>query len=251
VAGKDILGAPARAAALAVGLLLAVAPVALAQGGRDCRAPAWTSRYGSQRSSLHGCRARAGRREGHRRPRASHVSAAKLAGSARAAAIATVLATPCQNTGLTPEAGDLPALRAAVLCLVNRVRAENGRSPLAPDARLEAAAEAHSREMVALDYFQHISPSGQTPADRIKAAGYIPGLTYGYAVGENIAWGTLGLSTPEAIVRAWEASPEHLANILEDQYRETGIGVQAAVPQSLGEGEPGAIYTEDFGVIFR
>ena len=53
-------------------------------------------------------------------------------------------------------------------------------------------------------------------------------------IGENLAWGTLQLSTPQAIVAAWIASPGHLANILEAQYRETGIGVSpgsARVPR--------------------
>jgi uncharacterized protein YkwD len=68
-------------------------------------------------------------------------------------------------------------------------------------------------------------------------------------VGENLAWGTLSLSTPEAIVNAWLASPEHLANILEAKYRETGIDVQPEVPQKLAEGVEGGLYTQEFGVI--
>ncbi len=115
--------------------------------------------------------------------------------------------------------------------------------PLAINGDLEQAAESHSREMVSADYFQHVSPSGQTPADRIRSSGYIPGPMDGYAIGENLAWGTLGLSTPQAIVQAWIASPEHLANILEGQYRDTGIGVVASVPAALAEGQPGATYT--------
>jgi uncharacterized protein YkwD len=71
----------------------------------------------------------------------------------------------------------------------------------------------------------------------------------GYVIGENIAWGTLGLATPKAIVEAWMASPGHRANILDASYRDTGIGVVAAVPDSMGEGQDGAIYTQDFGVI--
>jgi uncharacterized protein YkwD len=47
------------------------------------------------------------------------------------------------------------------------------------------------------------------------------------------------------------ASPEHLANILELQYRDTGIGVTPAVPNSLGEGAPGATYAQEFGTIIN
>ncbi len=166
-----------------------------------------------------------------------------------AAKIAAVLATPCQNTELTPEADNLPLVRAAVLCLVNQERAQNGRNPLTLNTSLERAAEGHSAELVADDYFAHVSPSGETPVQRILATGYIPSPSDGYAIGENLAWGTLSLATPKAIVAAWIASPGHLANILESQYTETGIGVTAAVPPSLGEGQPGASYAQEFGVI--
>lgn len=166
-----------------------------------------------------------------------------------AADLATVLATPCQNTELAPEAGNIALVRAAVLCLVNQERAQNGRSPLTANPQLEQAAEGHCGELIAEDYFAHVSPSGETPVQRIVATGYVPGPNVGYAIGENLAWGTLGLATPKSIVDAWIASPGHLANILESQYTETGIGVTPAVPASLGEGEPGASYAQEFGVI--
>ncbi len=99
------------------------------------------------------------------------------------------------------------------------------------------------------DYFAHVSPSGVTPVDRVRASGYIPGPDSGYVIGENLAWGTLNLATPQSIVSAWVASPGHLANILETQYQATGIGVVAAVPPSLADGQPGATYAQEFGVI--
>ena len=173
------------------------------------------------------------------------------ASAAQAGTIAKVLATPCQNTQLIPEAGNLALVRGAVLCLVNTVRAQNGRDPLSPDPRLEQAAESHGKEMLELDYFAHVSPSGFTPAQRIRATGYIPSTEVGYVIGENLAWGTLTLATPQAIVNAWLASPEHLANILEGKYRDTGIDVEPEVPQQLAEGVAGALYTQEFGVIVR
>ena len=166
-----------------------------------------------------------------------------------AATIAAVLATPCQDTALTPASENQARIRASVLCLINRVRAEHGLQPLVVNAQLETAAEGHCTELVADDYFAHVSPSGETPVDRIKATGYIPNSNVGYVIGENLAWGTYSLSTPQAIVEAWVASPGHLANILESRYTETGIGIDPAVPPSLGEGNPGGTYAEEFGVI--
>jgi uncharacterized protein YkwD len=166
-----------------------------------------------------------------------------------AAAVAAALAAPCANTELTPEADNVALIRASVLCLVNRERAQHGESPLRLSARLEDAAEGHCSELIADDYFAHVSPSGETPVDRIRATGYIPGESVGYVIGENLAWGTYGLATPQAIVAAWISSPGHLANILEAKYVETGIGITAAVPASLADGAPGATYAQEFGVI--
>jgi uncharacterized protein YkwD len=185
-------------------------------------------------------------------PARSEVSSAVAEASAaseRAAAIAAVLATPCQNTELTPEAADIALVRASVLCLINRKRAENDESPLIANVQLEQAAESHCNELIADDYFAHVSPSGETPVDRIRGTGYIPSPTVGYVIGENLAWGTYQLSTPQSIVSAWIASPGHLANILESQYRETGIAITPAVPESLAPGATGATYAQEFGVI--
>ena len=153
-------------------------------------------------------------------------------GLARASMIARVLATPCQNAQLMPEPGNLELIRRRVLCLVNKERAQNGVAPLHPNSLLEQAAEGHSRELISADYFDHVSPSGLTPVGRVRSTGYIPGPTAGYVIGENLAWGTLALATPQAIVSAWIASPGHLANILEGQYRDTGIGVVPAVERA-------------------
>ncbi len=160
-----------------------------------------------------------------------------------------LLEAPCQNTQLTPEASNLGLVRESTLCLINQERARHGEQPLQSNSDLEGAAEAHSTEMVSADYFAHEEPSGVTPAERIKSSGYIPSPDDGWSIGENIAWATEYLATPANIVEAWIASPEHLANILESNYQDTGIGVDPQAPPSHADGQPGATYTEDFGVV--
>jgi uncharacterized protein YkwD len=182
---------------------------------------------------------------------ADRTSGSSRAAALQAASIAQVLATPCQNTALTPTTANLPLVRTAVLCLINTERAQHGEEPLVTNRALEAAAESHGREMLAVNYFEHVSPSGVTPVDRVRETGYFPNSEVGYVVGENLAWGTLSLSTPETIVKAWIASPEHLANILEAKYRDTGIDVEPAVPQELAEGVEGGLYTQEFGVVIE
>jgi uncharacterized protein YkwD len=181
-----------------------------------------------------------------------HAPSASSAGTPTPAElIAAVLATTCQNTETVPTAANVAQAQEAVLCLINHVRAEHDEAPLNPNPELERAAREHAAELVADDYFAHVSPSGETPVERIRDTGYIPGPSFGYVIGENLAWGTIGLATPSSIVNAWVASPGHLANILEGRYRDTGVGITPAVPPSLGEGEPGATYAQEFGVLIE
>jgi uncharacterized protein YkwD len=163
--------------------------------------------------------------------------------------IASVLATPCADIDVIPTAANLEAVEAATLCLINQERARDNEPPLQLSAQLARAAQRHSEDMLEEDYFAHVAPDGETSFDRVEASGYIPNSRVGYTVGENIAWGTLYLATPSSIVAAWIASPEHLANILDATYEDTAIGVLAAAPQSLADGQAGAIYTQEFGVI--
>ena len=166
-----------------------------------------------------------------------------------AANLAALATLSCPDTTLQPAPSNIERVRASVFCLINRERARNGEAPLRPDTQLRSSAQFHSDDMVAREYFDHEAPDGETLLDRLRSSGYLYSSRIGYVVGENIAWGTLSLATPKAIVEAWMASPGHRANILDASFRDTGIGVSSSVPQSLGEGQPGAMYTQDFGVV--
>lgn len=155
----------------------------------------------------------------------------------------------CPNASLTPKPGNIESVVAATLCLVNGERVRFGESALIEDPRLAAAATGHSRDMDEHDYFSHTSPSGQTLLMRIEASGFIPNDNVGYTLGENIAWGTLWLGTPRAIVKAWMESPGHRANILNGSFRYSGIGVDPSLPQPMSGGQAGGMYTQDFGTI--
>ena len=163
--------------------------------------------------------------------------------------LAALATAQCPQASVQPEAGNLDAVREAVLCLINRERARSGVAPLVVVGSLQAAAQGHSADMAANDYFEHVGPHGDTVLDRLRASGYIASATAGFAVGENIAWGTESLSTPQEIVASWMSSAPHRANILDPIYRETGVGVATDLPASMGEGEQGAIYTQDFGAL--
>ena len=154
----------------------------------------------------------------------------------------------CADADLAPSEQNLLLVRAATLCLINREREGSGERPLAVNERLEQVAQSHSQDMASADYFDHTGPRGDSPASRMRAAGYLSGSVIGYEIGENIAWGTLWLATPRAIVAAWMASAGHRANILDGHFRDTGIGISPHPPASLARGQAGAMYTQDFGV---
>jgi uncharacterized protein YkwD len=155
----------------------------------------------------------------------------------------------CPDADLRPNPANLEAVRAAMLCLINRERTGNGEVLLQADAHLQQAAQGHSEDMSSGDYFEHAGRHGDTPLDRMRSAGYIFSSRIGYEVGENIGWGTLWLASPRSMVASWMASPGHRANILDAHFRDSGIGVAPHGLASLAKGQPGAIYTQDFGVI--
>jgi uncharacterized protein YkwD len=155
----------------------------------------------------------------------------------------------CADTDLAPATWNVERIRAAVICLVNRERATHGEGALQSNPRIEQAAQSHTESMAFGGYFEHVGPRGDTPVARLRASGYIYSSSLGYEVAENLAWGTGGLGTPRAIVAAWMASAGHRANILDARFRDTAVGVSPHVPSSMGGGQQGGIYTQDFGVI--
>jgi uncharacterized protein YkwD len=155
----------------------------------------------------------------------------------------------CADTDLAPATWNVERIRAAVVCLVNRERGAHGEGALQTNPRLEQAAQAHTESMAFGGYFEHVGPHGDTPVQRMRDSGYIYSSRLGYEVAENLAWGTGGQGTPRAIVAAWMASSGHRANILDASFRDTAVGVSPHVPSSMGGGQAGGMYTQDFGVI--
>src|SRR5436190_13696271 len=109
------------------------------------------------------------------------------------------LVSLCIVYGSTKQisAGDstLPVNKARILQLVNDARAKGcncgntyyGPAPaLTWNEKLEKAAFGHSKDMSSKNYFNHESPSGVTPGQRIKTAGY-KWSAYGENIGEGYA----------------------------------------------------------------
>jgi len=156
-------------------------------------------------------------------------------------------AATCPDAGLMPVATNMAQVKTATLCLLNVERTTRGRAPLTSDGQLRKAAQAYSAKMVRLRFFDHVCPQGTTPNSRIRGGtSYLRGRTRSWSLGENIAWGSGELATPEAIVRSWMHSAGHRRNILDGHFRNIGIGVASGAPDDV-QGQPAATYTTDFG----
>jgi uncharacterized protein YkwD len=171
-------------------------------------------------------------------------AAASPAGAATEVGAAQVVAVPAQVAGGAPGDTGPPAADAApppappptaleleLIELINRERTSRGIDAMVPDARLTAAARAHSKEMCELGYFDHRSPTDGL---------YMPLHRYMSALGDS------GESLPDSVLigeniyhiseynhvfnmefghRAIMRSPSHRAAILDPRYTKVGVGV--------------------------
>lgn len=103
-----------------------------------------------------------------------------------------------------------------VFNLINQQRQNNGLPALKVDEEVQRVARIKAQDMVNKNYFSHTSPTYGSPFDMLKSFK----VSYKTA-GENIA----GNSTNSGAVNAWMNSSGHKANILNNSFNYTGIGV--------------------------
>lgn len=160
---------------------------------------------------------------------------APLTGCGMQPADDTTLGEPVDTDpeGLTSYCNDVitwderwSSLAREVIALVNDRRTAGATCgdtshPPAPaltfDLRMRCAARKHAKDMASHDAFDHKGSDGTRPWDREARAGY----PYTWA-GENIAAGYDG--TPSTLVNAWMSSPGHCSNIMNKNFKNTGVG---------------------------
>ncbi len=141
------------------------------------------------------------------------------------------------------------AIELAVHERVNQMRQQRGLQPLNHDQRLQTIANGHSEDMAKRGYFAHDAPDGSDFSDRYDTANYDCRVSIDasqYASGaENIAYTfadadvmtdsgeTVDHNGNETkigygIVRQWMNSQGHRENILQDYWRNEGVGVAVA-----------------------
>lgn len=123
---------------------------------------------------------------------------------------ALILAASSTDASLSPEESEFTSL-------VNAHRIQSGCNSLQNHGGLHTVARAHSNDMQARSYFSHTNPDGQSPSDRLRAAGVSAS-----GVGENIA---VGYSSASDVLQGWLNSSGHRANIENCAYTLHGIGL--------------------------
>ncbi|MFP4043511.1 MAG: CAP domain-containing protein [Rhodosalinus sp.] len=125
------------------------------------------------------------------------------------------------------------------------------KQPLAPDARLHAAAQDHSEWMLQADEFSHTGEGGSSPHERMEDAGYV--FTGTWRSGENIAWsGTTGRIDLTAAIDVHHEglfkSAGHRQNILQGDFREIGIAQVRGDFAQNGTVYDASMLTQNFAV---
>jgi uncharacterized protein YkwD len=103
---------------------------------------------------------------------------------------------------------------ADVVAMVNQERMKAGVRSLMEDPELDASAKAKCEDMVNNNYFDHISPTGKTPWNFMREAGF-----WYYYAGENLTQVTGDQLAMQALMN----SPAHKQNILDPNYYRIGV----------------------------
>jgi uncharacterized protein YkwD len=135
----------------------------------------------------------------------------------------------CGSGSMAPEGKEKRTLQ-----LINRERKSHGLEKLCVHPQLQRAARAHSKDMIQRDYFAH----GNIGA-RLRSYGY-----HGNTYSENIGEGFGARGRPRAVFRRWMTSSAHKSNILDNRFREVGVGVATGNYKGIRGYN---IYTVDFG----
>lgn len=120
------------------------------------------------------------------------------------------------NSGQTTQTSSMSADEKEVFNLINEQRTKNNLQPLKVDNEVQKVARIKAQDMLDNNYFSHTSPTYGSPFDMLKSFK----ISYKTAA-ENIA----GNSSNAGAVTSWMNSSGHKANILNNSYNYTGIGV--------------------------
>ncbi|CAM2065974.1 Ankyrin repeat domain-containing protein [Sulfidibacter corallicola] len=161
---------------------------------------------------------------------------------------------------------DLAAMEKRIHEEVNRIREERGLPLLKWERKLSEIAREHSRDMADHTFFNHVNPRGENPTQRAMRHGFPTRKKVGRGrfvegLGENIfmisvsagrgvvydrgektithRWHTQA-GLVERAIQGWMNSKGHRENILNRDYRKSGVGL------AISDQEGGVYFTQNF-----
>lgn len=133
---------------------------------------------------------------------------------------------------------------------INTIRYQYGIPLVDLDEEVSLISKRHAMDMASRDYFDHFSPDGESPDDRMQSAGL------SYHVYENIGiirtFGKDMSDVVDALMQGFMESPQHMRNILDPNITHVGIGFFQDLDgqnHTFDDGyNPGSIY-RGFGTV--
>jgi uncharacterized protein YkwD len=102
-----------------------------------------------------------------------------------------------------------------IIALTNELRTSLNTPTLTESPTLDRAAYAKASDMLLQQYFAHVGP------DKKSLSSWLAEADYRYQVaGENLA---LGFDSAEGVMKAWQASPTHYANLIDKDFTQIGV----------------------------
>jgi uncharacterized protein YkwD len=147
-----------------------------------------------------------------------------------AAIVVRVGRYPVRQARPTRLQTQLNPIESRIIDLVNAARTQAGAARLMLSDRLTLAARAHAQDMATRGYLAHDSASGDTPADRVRAAG----LDYD-EIAENLLSnpGHDLEALPQRALTTWLASPTTRNNLLSPRFRTIAAAIAHATDGSF------------------
>ena len=124
----------------------------------------------------------------------------------------------------------------AMIRLINDMRAQHGLVRLRASGALSRAADSHSRDMLARDFFDHTSSNGTPFGSRVRR------YANARLLGEALAMIGRRRGGAATVVRMWMESPPHRAVLLTPGFRRIGIARRWGMIGPAGQ----AVVTADF-----
>jgi uncharacterized protein YkwD len=150
----------------------------------------------------------------------------------------TMALAACPHADAKAHQTSLSKLRDAMRCLVNNKREKHGVRSLKDNGRLATAAKRHTKVMLRQDCFKHRCKDEPGLPKRIKQSGYTTGAR-GFQFAEDLGFDR----TPRRLIKRLMNSSYNRRQILGEDWKDIGVGVDWGAPRAGRNDRNYATYT--------